>query len=183
MSISGTGYGVQYAGEYTLKKLDLISSLNRRIDLTALTTEINIFENIFLNTVSASLMVVDTADLINNIGIQGQEFVEMEIETPSLEDFSHTLTFSVYKVGAREDANAGASLYELSLVSPEFLLNNRRRISKSYEGNISDIVEDALVNPLHIQTEKNLYIEPTKGIRKIVSPNVHPYTLIKHLAT
>ena len=38
MSISGTGYGVQYAGEYTLKKLDLISSLNRRIDLTALTT-------------------------------------------------------------------------------------------------------------------------------------------------
>ena len=140
-------------------------------------------ENIFLNTLTASLMVVDTADLINNIGIQGQEFVEMEIETPSLEDFSHTLTFSVYKVGAREDANAGAALYELSLVSPEFLLNHRRRISKSYEANISDIVRDALVNPLHIQTEKNLYIEPTKGIRKIVSPNVHPYTLIKHLAT
>ena len=69
MSISGTGYGVQYAGEYTLKKLDLISSLDRRIDLTALTTEINIFENIFLDTLTASLMVVDTADLINNIGI------------------------------------------------------------------------------------------------------------------
>ena len=43
-------------------------------------------------------------------------------------------------------------------------------------------MRDALVNPLHIQTEKNLYIEPTKGIRKIVSPNVHPYTLIKNLA-
>ena len=182
MAISGTGYGIQYAGEYTLKKLDLISSLDRRIDLTALTTEINIFENIFLNTISASLMVVDTADLINNIGIYGQEFVEMEIETPSLEDFSHTLTFSVYKVGAREDANAGAAVYELSLVSPEFMLNHRRRISKSYEGNISDIVEDALVNPLYVQTEKNLYIEPTKGIRKIVSPNLHPYTLIKNLA-
>ena len=111
MSISGTGYGVQYAGEYTLKKLDLISSLNRRIDLKALTTEINIFENIFLNTLTASLMVVDTADLINNIGIYGQEFVEIEIETPSLEDFSHTLTFSVYKVGARENANSGAALY------------------------------------------------------------------------
>jgi|TARA_R110001592_G_scaffold357096_1_gene659814 hypothetical protein len=183
MSMGGTGYGVQYAGEYKLKRLDLISSSNGRINLSGLTTEINIFENIFLNTLTASLMVVDTADLINNIGIQGQEFVEMEIETPSLEDFNYVLTFSLYKVGAREDVNSGGALYEFSLVTPEFLLNHRRRISKSYEGNISTIVKDILENPLYIQTEKKLFIEPTKGIRKIVSPNLHPYTLIKNLAT
>jgi len=182
--MSGKGYGIQYAGEYKLLKLQLYSSDNRKnIDLTGITVEINIFENIFLNAISASLIVVDTADLINNIGIFGQEFVEMEIETPSLPDeYAIKLTFSVFKVGAREDVNTGGSVYELSLVSPEFLLNHRRRISKSYNGTISTIVEDALTNSLYVQTEKELFIEPTKGVRKIVSPNVHPYTLIGNLA-
>jgi hypothetical protein len=183
MSMSGTGYGIQYAGEYTLKKLQLINADGQKsIDLTGITLEINIFENIFLNAISASLMVVDTADLINNIGIYGQEFVELEIETPSLDDYAIKQTFSVYKVGAREDANAGASIYELSLVSPEFMLNHRRRISKSYSGNISTMVEDALTNELYIQTKKDLFIEPTKGVRKIVSPNLHPYMFIQNLA-
>jgi len=177
------GYGIQYAGEYTLKRLQLINAdSTKSIDLTGITVEINIFENIFLNAISASLMVVDTADLINNIGIFGQEFVELVIETPSLDKHVIELTFSVYTIGAREDANAGAAIYELSLVSPEFMLNHRRRISKSYNGTISTIVEDALTNDLYIQTEKELFIEPTKGIRKIVSPNVHPYTLIGNLA-
>ena len=179
----GNGYGIQYAGEYKLLKLQLYSSDNRKnIDLTGITVEINIFENIFLNAISASLMVVDTADLINNIGIFGQEFVELEIETPSLDDYPIKLTFSVYKIGAREDANAGAAIYELSLVSPEFMLNHRRRISKSYSGNISTMVEDALKNDLYIQTKKGLFIEPTKGVRKIVSPNLHPYMFIQNLA-
>ena len=183
MSMSGTGYGIQYAGEYTLKKLQLINADGQKsIDLTGITLEINIFENIFLNAISASLMVVDTADLINNIGIYGQEFVELEIETPSLDDYAIKQTFSVYKIGAREDANAGASIYELSLVSPEFMLNHRRRISKSYNGNISTIVKDALTNDLYVQTEKELFIEPTKGVRNIVSPNLHPYMLIQNLA-
>ena len=183
MSMGSGGYGVQYAGEYTLKKLQLISAdFTKSIDLTGIAVEINIFENIFLNAISASLIVVDTADLINNIGIYGQEFVELEIETPSLDDYPIKLTFSVYKIGAREDANAGAAIYELSLVSPEFMLNHRRRISKSYSGNISTMVKDALTNDLYIQTKKDLFIEPTKGVRKIVSPNLHPYTFIQNLA-
>jgi hypothetical protein len=183
MSMGSGGYGVQYAGEYTLKKLQLISAdFTKSIDLTGIAVEINIFENIFLNAISASLIVVDTADLINNIGIYGQEFVELEIETPSLDDYPIKLTFSVYKIGAREDANAGAAIYELSLVSPEFMLNHRSRISKSYSGNISTMVKDALTNDLYIQTKKDLFIEPTKGVRKIVSPNLHPYTFIQNLA-
>jgi hypothetical protein len=62
------------------------------------------------------------------------------------------------------------------------MLNHRRRISKSYSGNISTMVEDALTNDLYIQTKKDLFIEPTKGVRKIVSPNLHPYMFIQNLA-
>ena len=118
MSVDASGYnGIQFAGEYNLKRLDLHSSDDKIIDLTGITVEINIFENIFLNAISASLIVVDTADIVNNVGIFGQEFVEMEIETPSLDEEAIVLTFSLYTVGAREDVNAGGSIYELSLVS------------------------------------------------------------------
>ena len=40
---------LQYAGEYTLKKLQLISAdFTKSIDLTGIAVEINIFENIFM---------------------------------------------------------------------------------------------------------------------------------------
>ena len=39
-----------------------------------------------------------------------------------------------------------------------------------------------LTDPKYINTKKDIFIEPSLGIRVIVSPNFHPFSLIKNLS-
>ena len=57
--------------------------------------------------------------------------------------------------------------------------NRKTRVSKSYTGSISGTVFDILRNELGSLQDIN--VEPTLGIRKIVVPNNHPYTIINQL--
>ena len=66
------------------------------------------------------------------------------------------------------------------MFSRELLKNHRVRVS-NYEETIDKIVTSILQNPKYINTRKDLFIEKTQGIRKIVSPNLNPYNLISNL--
>jgi hypothetical protein len=63
------------------------------------------------------------------------------------------------------------------------LKSNRIRVSKSYTDTIDNITEDVLTNAKYLDTRKDLFIEPTSGIRRIVVPNLHPYDILRRLAT
>ena len=175
---------IQYAGEYELQELKLYSSTGNVIDLTTTTIEINLFEDITRNSMSGSIIVADTNNLILNAPIIGQEYVSLKIMTPSLDgeqiDFTENV-FCAYKIGIRSDLSSTAEIFEIHLTTPELQKNIRTRISKSYTGTVDEIVEDVLRNELFVNSKKPLFIEPTSGIRKIVSPNKNPYGLIQML--
>ena len=60
------------------------------------------------------------------------------------------------------------------------------KIPKRYECNYCckfNIVKNVLTDQNYIDTNKDVFIEETSGIRKIVVPNVNPYNLITNLAT
>jgi len=84
-------------------------------------------------------------------------------------------------MGGRAPAGNNAEIIELKICSPELLRNHRTRISKAYEETADQIVKSVMENKKYINTKKDLYIEPTLGIRKILSPNFHPFHLIKQL--
>ena len=176
---------IKYAGEVELKKLILISSSGTAVDLTELVININIYESIFSSSMSGSILIADTNNLSVNLPIIGQEYLRVKLNTPSLEDKSIDYSenvFIVYKIKTRS-SNTQMQVLELQFTSPEFLRNNRIRVSKSYTDTTDNIVEDILLNEEHIGTKKDLYIEPTTGIRRVVVPNFHPYNIIANLAT
>ena len=119
-----------------------------------------------------------------NLPVTGQDYLSMKIVTPSLEkspiDYTQTV-FAVNKIDTRIDAD-GAQVFQLHFISPELLRNERVRISKSYKSTISNMVYDALNSAKYINTNKEIFLEATKGIRKIVVPNSHPFDFIKKLA-
>ena len=49
--------------------------------------------------------------------------------------------------------------------------------------NISDIVPKILRDKVTINTNKKIFTEDTKGIKKIVVPNKNPYSIIQDLTT
>ena len=179
---------VQYAGQFVIEKCELITSAGLTINLSSSILEINIFEDIYSNALKGSILCFDTNSLITNTQILGQDYLRLKIVTPGFEsndaekcfDFTDNV-FSVYKIGARNDASTNSEVFELSFMSPEALTNLRKRISKSLTGSPSEIFETLMKSDYSINTGKKLYIEESSGIRKYVVPNVHPFQFIQSL--
>jgi len=178
--------GIQYAGEYVLKEASLVTSAGVVFDLKGTILSFEIFENIFSTALSGSIVFVDENNIITNGPIIGQEYLYLKVSTPTLDDFDIDFTnvpFTTYKINVREDANKNSQVIQVSFTSPEIIRNNRVRVSKSYTETIDKIVTNILRDKRYVNTLKTLNIEPTSGIRKVVSPNFHPYRFILNLAT
>ena len=185
--------GVQYAGDFNLEEALLISPTG---NVTALLTdvvivEMNIFEDMFKSSITGSIIVTDTNDIVSKIPIVGQEYLTLKIRTPTLTlekdiiDFTEN-PFAVHKISLRRELTTGGQTYELKFISQEAIKNSQRKISKSYSGNkanIGDIVFDLLSEDRNgVQSSKEIFIEPTTGKRKYVIPNMNPFSAITTLS-
>ena len=183
---------IQFAGEFAIEELKIVTPTEQVADLISdvLVIEINIFEDIFSNTLSGNIMLTDIRDIITLLPIQGQEELFLKIKTPSLSDPNDILDFSknpfvINKVSLRREVSSGGQIYDLSFVSPEAVKNTKKRISKSYarsKANIGEIVDDLMkLDKSGIQTSKEVFVEPTLGTRNYVVPNSNPFTFISKL--
>ena len=176
------GKGVQYAGQFKLAECKLISSTGVVARLDTSVIEINIFENIFSQSLIVKLSILDTNNMVMNMPIVGQEYVKLKIVTPGVGEFDFTdNVFVVHRVSLRTDSSNSSQIYELSLVTPESLRNARTRVSKSYDDTVSNIVTSILRDERYINTNKEIHVDNTDVVRKFVAPNLRPNTFISHL--
>jgi hypothetical protein len=116
--------------------------------------------------------------------INGQDFIGFKITTPGLDEIAIDYTehvFVINQITSKVSTQPGVQVFSLSFCSPEGLRNYRIRASKSYTDSIDAIVEDLLISKFYINTKKTLFIEPTTGVRKIVTPNSPPFRIINEL--
>ena len=176
--------GINFAGEYNIQELKLFTSSGNVIDLSGSFVSMNIYEDIFSPCLTGDITVVDTNAIIMNAPVTGQDFLSFKITTPGLENQSINFTetvMSVYRIDTRISVSMGSEVFTLHFCSPEGLRDNRVRVSKSYAQSIDTIVEDVLTSKFYINSNKDLFIEPTTGIKKMVVPNMHPFKLINLL--
>ena len=180
--------GIQYAGEYTLESVRLFASSGNIIPLNGLTVSISLFENIFSPTMSGTITLLDANSIVSNLPIIGQEFLSFKIKTASITEEGTSVIdftknpFSVYKIDQRIEGT-NSELITLHFASPEMLRNLRTRVSKSYTNTIDNIAIDVIQNSRYINSKKDLFIEETVGVRKIISPNSNPFTFIQKLSS
>ena len=180
--------GIQYAGEYTLEDVRLFASSGNIIPLNGLTVSISLFENIFSPTMSGTITLLDANSIVSNLPIIGQEFLSFKIKTASITEEGTSVIdftknpFSVYKIDQRIEGT-NSELITLHFASPEMLRNLRTRVSKSYTNTIDNIAIDVIQNSRYINSKKDLFVEETVGVRKIISPNSNPFTFIQKLSS
>jgi len=132
--------GIQHAGEYDLSDLKLFTGSGEVLNLDINYLSLDIYENIFSNGLTGTLLISDTNNLIMNAPITGQEFLSFKIKTPTIENLAIDFTkhvMAVYKIDYRK-ASRGNEIFQLHFCSPELLRNSRTRLSKAYKGNISE---------------------------------------------
>jgi len=180
--------GIQYAGEYEVEEVRLFSSSGNIIPLNGLMMQLTLFENIFSPTMSGTITLLDTNSIVLNLPIIGQEYLSFKIKTASLGseergiiDYTENV-FSIYKIDTRIMADKTEAIV-LHFTSSEMMRNSRTRVSKSYTNSIDKIVTDVLQNERYLNSKKDLFIEETVGVRKMVAPNNQPFTFVQKLAS
>ena len=139
--------GIQYAGEYTNAEFTLFSSSGSVIGIERQGLVIYIYENIYSPSMSGEILFLDTNSFVKNLPIIGQEFVEMKLSTPQLNETADSVIekkFVINTIASRESISVGAQAYSFELSTQDSIVNRKTRVSKSYTGSISNTVFDIL---------------------------------------
>jgi len=179
---------LQFAGEYLLEECRIITTSGKRFDIKPIVEEINIYENIYTSAISGSIMVKDTTNIVTNFPIVGEERLVLKILTPQSKPepdttIDYTLSpLMIYKVNLQETDGEKAQIVSLQFGSIEGFRNNTCKVSQSYSGQPSQIVEKILRDESYLKSKKTFYYEPTANNVKVVFPNKRPFNCIRHLS-
>jgi len=178
------------AGDYNLSHIDLINHDGITMDLKYIVIELNIYESIYKNAVTGSVVITDARNQIGRLEIQGLERIAFRLSTPGTNKKRDTIDasaetgepFHVYKITDRKQVNQGLLVYTLHFASREFMRNIRTKVSQAYDGRLDEAVQSIFSDPDYLDSRKTLRYEPTGNSDKIVIPNLRPFDAIQMIA-
>ena len=71
--------GIQHAGEYDLTDLKLYTGSGEVLNLSLMYQSLDIYENMFSNSLTGSIIFIDNNNLVMNGPITGQEYLTFKI--------------------------------------------------------------------------------------------------------
>ena len=175
---------IQAVGDFNLSKAEIITSSGLKLDISSSIINITFFEDIGQSAITGQILLQDPAG-ISSIGpIIGQEYLRLKIQTPTLKDKSEIINFTenvliVNSLETRKDISDKVQAYILQFSTSELIKNQRTKVSRSLKGTYSEIVKNMLNE---VGCKKDMYIEPTAGIKRIIVPNVRPFDIIRMAA-
>ena len=178
---------LQYAGEYDITQCKILTTSGKQFDILPVVQDIVIFESIFTQSITGIITILDTTDLVNNGPIIGEEKLQIKLLTPqvnekpdSIIDYTKT-PLDIYKIGGLRGDGEKASVLSLHFASQEVYKNAISKISRSYKGSCSDIVDKIFRDKEYLDSDKEITIEETNGLRKIIFPSMKPFKAIDML--
>jgi len=162
---------LRFAGDVSIEKCDIFTSGGLRQDIAAQVIAIAVHEDIFSPFISGSLTVRESFDLVNLFPFVGEEMVEIEIVTPTLDENKNIRgIFYIYKMTDRVLLGDKLVAYVLHFISPEAIIDLNKKISKVYSGTPEEIIKSLLTDNVNgLQTKKEIFVEPTDKQIKFIS--------------
>ena len=189
---------IQFAGDYRLNGIILhnhenegIDPADKGIDIQPLVLEFNLYESINKNSVTGSMVIADSINLIGKLPIQGSERVSFKLSTPGAHDEGHIVDCSVrtghpmhiYKLTDKHQISEGVTAYTLHFCSREFLRNLRTRVSEAFTGRMDQMVFKILGDENYLDSRKRLFYQRTRNQDKITVAGMKPFKAIEMLCT
>jgi hypothetical protein len=164
-------------------------------DITPLIQELKYYENILSNSITMSVIVVDSGGLepykddmigiLDGLPIRGGERVAIEFS--DFQNKKNTLTFDLnaFYINRIKNINPGTSsdVFVLDLCTREFLANEQSRVVKRYDGKVSDNVIQILQDPKGLKTKKTIDADSTVVPYNFIGNDRKPFYVCTWLAT
>lgn len=107
MSLAKITEGLKFAGDVSIRKLEIVGSNNYIIDITKQVVKINVYEDLFSPFTTLSIVVRESVDFITALPLKGEEIINVEIGTPTMVKQEHIIKgkFYIYKLSDRMEMN------------------------------------------------------------------------------
>lgn len=175
--------GIKYAGEVEVVAIEVFSHKREKIDIAPQMIELSIYEDIFTNTVHGTLSISDSFDLIHNFPFIGEELINIKLKTPTMGEVGTVDYFGyVYKISDRHYTTERGQVYLIHFCSFEQIVDMNKKVSKSFKGNISDLVEEIFKSEEFLASNKDLVLERTANSIVFASPFWNPLKTINWLS-
>ena len=170
---------IQHPGDFILDGILIVGSSGIRIEIGNLLQELNIYQDITSPYMSGSILLKDASGISSALPFLGQERLIFSLRTPGRRkiDFNEYHAI-IYNVGKRVHSADKSQTVLLNFTSLENYKNIHTKISKSFKGEISSIVQEILSSPNFLGSRKSINIDVTQDIRKFVIPNLRPFHAI-----
>ena len=177
--------GILKAGEFEIDECIIHTSTGQEQNLLEapyVLSNIAIEEDIEQATIFGSITFLDSGNIASEGPIIGQEALTLKMRTTGLKDPSAVIDFSghslmVFSIQANVALGETMGLTQISFCSFEMMEDRRLRISQSFEGEYSKIVEKIFRDIL--KSKKKLWLEESVGKKKIIAPNVSPFDIVR----
>jgi hypothetical protein len=146
------------------------------ISIMSKVLEINIFEDLFSNTMSGNIAIEDEDSIIARLPILGGEKLSV---TFKYNDDKRNLEFFIYKLDGAVPTNNVAKMVVLDFCSVEQVKNLSTIESRSFSGTNDKIVEKIFKG---LESSKKIFTEPAKFLNKFISPKWNPLYAINWLS-
>ena len=187
---------LQTPGDVRIKKLILAKEDGTSLDILDYLIELNLYESIFSPTLTGSITLGDSRNLIQSFPLLGEEILFFEATTPS-SGVSIEKAFRLHSIVEKNYATEGATqVYTIQFTSVELFRDISNPIYRSFEGTPSEIVgqifEEYLRVPRNVEgLNKNLTADSSytplflfsasTNLIKFVSPGWTPIQCINWL--
>ena len=167
-----------------IEQVTVASNLDegKTVDLSTGVIRLQYWESILQDGIRATVMygdsgnTIDEKTAIDGLPIVGQEKVQLKFTDNNEETLE--LIMYVNKVKPFYD-DSTKSAVALDLSSKEFIMNEKVRVTKRYDGKVSEHVKTILEDVL--KTDKDLDIEETQNNYNFLGLNKKPYLSLIHI--
>jgi len=191
---------LQAPGQVSINELILFSN-GKKLDIINYLVELNLYESIFNPVVSGTLTVSDSTNLLSLFPLIGEEFLFVNLVTPSLDNGKRIFkTFKIYSIANKAYAKDGSTIiYQLNIISTEAFNDTLTPLFKAFEGTPAEIISNIFNNyllairniPLSKFTENSneldksslTFLDLPNNVIKFVSPGWTPIQCINWIAS
>lgn len=159
------------------------------INLTAMTGEVNIFEDLMKGYVTAKVVILDDLGLLTEVvELQGTETLKLTIE--GVEDkasfHSFTMEMKVVSIVKQVKTQDRASVFVINTISKQAYADAAVKVSRSYTGQLEDIAEKVLNSYLDVEVKRDKEYfardeESIQGRVKLILPYISPLESVEWL--
>lgn len=184
---TGSSKELRYAGDINVAEVTITSLItDKKFNVANQLLTIQIFEDMFSPFISGSLIFKESLDFASNFPFVGEEVIDLKLFTPTLDEVKPKTgviqgRFYIYKMADREEVAERSMVYQLHFIAIEAIADINTKISKGYDGLVSDIAKTLIKGEDELSSDKEVLIEETSNKIKFVSNFWSPIRNINYL--